>query len=43
MWYCVILFSFGFKYGLLMDVDFVVDMWFFLNLFWNEELCGLIG
>ena len=30
--------SFGFKYGLPVDADFVADMRFLPNPFWNEEL-----
>lgn len=39
----VIVEFFGFKYGLLMDVDMVMDVWFLLNLYWVDELWLLIG
>ena len=35
--------SFGFKYGLPVDADFVADMRFLPNPFWNEELRELTG
>ncbi|MDQ2698945.1 MAG: RNase adapter RapZ, partial [Actinomycetota bacterium] len=35
--------SFGFKYGIPVDADFVADMRFLPNPFWNEELRGMTG
>ena len=35
--------SFGFKYGIPVDADFVADMRFLPNPFWNEELRPLTG
>ncbi|MBV0894813.1 RNase adapter RapZ [Microbacterium sp. NC79] len=35
--------SFGFKYGLPTDADFVADMRFLPNPFWNEELRPFTG
>lgn len=37
------IFSFGFKYGMPMDVDFVADMRFLPNPFWIPELRDLTG
>lgn len=37
------IFSFGFKYGMPMDVDFVADMRFLPNPFWVPELRELTG
>lgn len=37
------IFSFGFKYGMPMDADFVVDMRFLPNPFWVPELRELTG
>lgn len=37
------IFSFGFKYGMPMDVDFVADMRFLPNPFWVPELRDLTG
>lgn len=35
--------SFGFKYGIPVDADFVADMRFLPNPFWNEQLRDLTG
>lgn len=35
--------SFGFKYGLPVDADLVIDMRFLPNPFWQQELRGLTG
>jgi RNase adapter protein RapZ len=35
--------SFGFKYGLPLDANFVVDMRFLPNPYWNEELRPFTG
>jgi UPF0042 nucleotide-binding protein len=35
--------SFGFKYGLPVDADFVVDCWFLPNPYWVPELRPLTG
>ena len=37
------IFSFGFKYGMPMDADFVADMRFLPNPFWVPELRDLTG
>lgn len=37
------IFSFGFKYGMPMDADFVADMRFLPNPFWDPELRELTG
>lgn len=37
------IFSFGFKYGMPMDADFVADMRFLPNPFWIPELRDLTG
>lgn len=34
---------FGFKYGILIDVDFVFDVRFLLNLYYIESMRLLIG
>lgn len=34
---------FGFKYGILIDVDYVFDVCFLFNLYWDLKLCFMIG
>lgn len=34
---------FGFKYGILIDVDYVFDVCFLFNLYWDLKLCLMIG
>lgn len=34
---------FGFKYGILIDVDLVFDVCFLLNLYYIDKMCLLIG